>query len=103
MESIGSSKKSSPAIRAMVVLGILIAVTAIPVSPAISQVSCYKGDVQEGNYIGEIDSTASENAGADCNSFYDDCQGQCLGCIYDDNLTEDVCYDNQGNKFIKPD
>jgi hypothetical protein len=104
MDTERSSKKSRPAFKAAILFVVLIAMTAIHSKSAFSQISCYKGNVQEGNYIGDLSSvTTPDNAAQDCNSLYDECQGQCLACIYDDDLTEDICYDGLGNKFLKPD
>ena len=81
-----SSKKSRPAVKLMFVA--LIAMTAIQSGSAFSEVKCYKGDTQAGNHIGDLSSVTNlQNAGRDCNSTYPDCQGQCLGCIYDSNLS----------------
>ena len=92
-----SSKKSRPAVKLMFVA--LIAMTAFQSKSAFSQVKCYKGDTQAGNLIGELSRVITlQNAGRDCNSTYPDCQGQCIGCIYDSNLAKDICYDSSGTK-----
>jgi hypothetical protein len=65
------------------------------------EVSCYKGNTEEGNYVGNLTVNTPENAGQDCNSNYYQCQGECLGCFPDSDFTEDVCYDNEGRRFLK--
>lgn len=64
-------------------------------------VSCYKGNLDEGNNVGTVTVTKPEDAGPSCNSTYYDCQGQCLGCFPDKDLDRMVCYDNTGNKALK--
>lgn len=64
-------------------------------------VSCFKGNLDEGNYIGNVKVTKPENAGQDCNTTYYDCQGECLGCFPDKDLDRQVCYDNAGKKIMK--
>ncbi len=99
-----SSKKSRPAVRLTVMFVALIAMTAILSGPVFSQVKCYKGNTDEGNYVGDLSSVTNiQNAGQDCNSTYPACEGQCLGCVYDSDMTEDICYDGMGNKFLKSD
>ena len=94
-----SSKKSRPAVKLMFVA--LIAMTAFQSKSAFSQVKCYKGDTQAGNFIGEVSVITLQNAGRDCNSTYPACQGQCIGCIYDSNLSKNICYDSLGTIFPK--
>jgi hypothetical protein len=100
------AKKSRAAVKAAVLIVILLVAATGRVKPAYTQeenitVSCYKGNLDEGNYIGDLTVTTPENAGQDCNSLYYDCQGECLGCFPDSDFTEDVCYDNMGKKFLK--
>ncbi len=76
-------------------------VAAVPVKQAHSQdesisVSCYKGNSQEGNYIGEITVDELQNAAQDCNTEYEQCHGACIGCVIDSNANQ-VCYDTEGN------
>lgn len=77
--------------------------STVSANPAYSQdesitVSCYKGNTDEGNYIGDITVNNAQNAGNECNREYDDCQGECLGCVLDSDFNQ-VCYDNDGKKF----
>jgi hypothetical protein len=100
------TKKSCAAVKAAVLIVTFLFAATAPDKPVPAQdenitVSCYKGNAEEGNYIGDLTETTPENAGQDCNSLYYDCQGECLGCFPDSDFTEDVCYDNTGRKFLK--
>jgi hypothetical protein len=63
-------------------------------------VSCFKGNLDEGNFIGSLTVTSPQDAGRSCNSFYYDCQGECMGCVTNPNGFQ-VCYDNEGKKITK--
>ncbi len=85
----------------IVVAGLLYpAATAFPDGENIS-VSCYKGDQGRGDYMGNIMAFDPESVGKSCNSFYYECRGKCYGCFSDFDLSEDVCYDNAGRKFLR--
>jgi hypothetical protein len=104
MGKVRSSKKIRPTVKLAAMFVALIAMTAIQSGSAFSQVKCYKGNTQSGNYIGDLSSVINlQNAGRDCNSTYPACQGQCLGCIYDSDFVQDICYDSTGKKFLNPD
>ncbi len=64
-------------------------------------VSCFKGNLDAGNYIGSVTVTNRQNAGRSCNSTYYDCEGKCLGCFPDANRDRQVCYDNEGQEIAK--
>ncbi len=94
--------KNYAMVNAVVLAVTFLLVTAVPVKQAHSQdesisVSCYKGNAEEGNYIGEITVNEPQNASQDCNTEYEGCQGACLGCVIDSNANQ-VCYDTEGNK-----
>ncbi len=61
-------------------------------------VSCFKGNTDQGNYLGEISVSNSLNAASDCNNEYGECEGQCLGCFVDSDFNQ-ICYDVGGNKI----
>lgn len=61
--------------------------------------SCYKGPKEYMVLIGEISGANLQNAAAECNSFYGDCNGQCIGCYMDENSSMEVCMDSEGNRF----
>ncbi len=89
------------ALSTMAVLAVVsLLAAAIPAKTAFSQnesisVSCYKGNTEEGNYIGDITVNSVFNSAQDCNQEYEQCRGQCLGCVIDSNDNQ-VCYDNNG-------
>lgn len=63
--------------------------------------SCYKGDKDTGIFIGEISEANFQEAAAECNSNFGDCNGQCFGCYLDKDSSTEVCVDNQGKKFTR--
>jgi hypothetical protein len=64
-------------------------------------VTCYQGNPNAGgNTMGSV-SVIPASAGATCNSLYYDCQGRCYGCYSDFDLSEDVCVDASGRKFLR--
>jgi len=89
----------------LIVLTAFLAVLAI-VATAVAQdeeitVSCYKGNLDEGNYVGTVTVTVPENSGQSCNTTYYECQDKCLGCFPDADLDRLVCYDNSGTRTQK--
>jgi hypothetical protein len=66
-----------------------------------NSLSCYKGDKDNRIYIGEISGADFQNAAAECNSFFGDCNGECYGCYLDEESTREICLDSQGNKFTR--
>lgn len=62
------------------------------------EVTCFKGDRQEGHEIGTTTVTRPETAGTDCNAAYVDCEGVCIGCYYDSQRDREVCYALEGGK-----
>jgi len=97
--------KKRAAVKAAILAAAILLAAIAATGPAYSQdesitVSCYKGNTDEGNYIGNITVNDPRNANNDCNLEYDDCQGQCLGCFLDADFNN-VCYDNSGKKILK--
>jgi hypothetical protein len=93
-------------IRTVTCTVLVLAAVAMPVTPAHTDdenvsVSCYKGDSNNGYMVGNMMIFSPETAGQSCNSFYYDCKGKCYGCFSDFDLSEDVCYDAAGRKFLK--
>ena len=98
---------------AVIILIVLTAATALVeqayaqgegpenVEEKIIAVSCFRGNLDAGNYIGNLTVTSPQAAGRRCNSLYYDCQGECLGCFTDSDLGVQVCYDNDGRKISK--
>lgn len=63
--------------------------------------TCYIGNPNNNQNLGSIVVTSPEAAGPACNSFYYNCQGRCFGCYSDFDLSEDICVDPAGRKFIR--
>ncbi len=74
--------------------------SSITYSEAIT-VSCFQGNPEDGSYVGDITAPNPESASQVCNSLYGECRGKCTGCFSDSDITEDVCYDEAGKKFLK--
>ncbi len=106
MDMDGLAKNNCTALKAAVLIVTFLAAASIPAKPAHAQdesieVSCYKGNLDQGNYTGNVSVNDPRNAGTDCNQEYNyDCQGQCVGCLIDSDSNQ-VCYDNSGMKFLQ--
>ena len=90
-------KKNIPG-RLAFLVGLLVAAAIAP-TPAYSQdesitASCYKGNADEGNYIGNVSVNDPRNAGSDCNLTYEDCDDECVGCVINAESNQ-VCYDEE--------
>ena len=99
-------KKRNGIFRMAATGAIVLATLVSSVPPAFTDgerisVSCYKGNPDQKDYLGDMMVFAPESAGQSCNSFYYNCYGKCCGCFSDFDLTEDVCYDNAGRRFLK--
>lgn len=103
MELKGSMvKKCFFAIIAVLAMALFMT-TAIPVQQAYAEdesimVSCFKGNSEEGNYIGDISVNHIRDAASDCNQEFEGCQGDCLGCVVDSENNQ-VCYDKDAEKI----
>jgi hypothetical protein len=64
-------------------------------------VTCYLGNPNNRQSLGSIIVHSPEAAGPTCNSFNHACQGRCYGCYSDFDLSEDICVDNVGRKFLR--
>lgn len=64
-------------------------------------VTCYLGNPNDNQSMGNIIVNSPTAAGAACNSLNYICQGRCFGCYADFDLSEDVCVDSSGRKFIR--
>ncbi len=102
-----STEKKGGTARAAVFLAALTIAVIVPVNAAqtyseVVSVSCYNGDPEVVvNHIGDLTAPFPENAGQACNAMYSDCNGKCVGCVSDFDISEDVCYDSSGRKFLK--
>jgi hypothetical protein len=102
----GSTKKIGRIVRAVVFFITLIITAFIPVNAAQTyseavSASCYKGDPEEGNCIGNLTVIVPEGAGKGCNSMYSGCEGKCTGCVSEFDFGGDICYDSAGKKFLR--
>jgi len=85
---------------AVLLAAVTLSVTSAHADDNIS-VACYRGDMGNGAYLGTILVFSPDAAGQMCNSLYYGCGGKCFGCFSDFDLSEDVCYDSSGRKFLK--
>ncbi len=64
-------------------------------------VTCYLGNPNDRQTLGSMTVPNPEAAGPACNSYNFSCRGRCYGCYSDFDLSEDVCVDNSGRKFLR--
>jgi hypothetical protein len=65
-------------------------------------VTCYLGNPNNNQSLGgSLMVNTPEAAGPTCNSLNFACQGRCFGCYADFDLSEDICVDAAGRKFIR--
>jgi hypothetical protein len=96
----GTAGMAAVFIVSLIIAAIVPVKTAETYSEAIT-ISCYMGNPENDNYIGDLTVPDPENAGQSCNALYSDCQGECSGCFADSDITEDICYDKMGKKFLQ--
>jgi hypothetical protein len=87
-------------IIATVLAAVLIQVNQVQADDEKIEVACYRGNLDEGNFIGNLTVNDPRNAGHDCNLEYYDCKGECVGCLTDSD-SKQVCYDDSGTKLAK--
>ena len=76
-----------------------LSVTAMPDQNL--SVTCYLGNPNDNQSLGGITVNSPAMAGPTCNSLNYACQGRCFGCYADFDLSEDVCVDAAGRRFIR--
>ena len=76
-----------------------LSVTAMPDQNL--SVTCYLGNPNDNQSLGGITVNGPALAGPTCNSINYSCQGRCFGCYSDFDLSEDICVDASGRKFIR--
>ena len=76
-------------------------VTIQPVGDQNIDVTCYLGNPNDRNSLGNIMVHTVPEAGTVCNSMYFSCKGACCGCFSDFDLSQDICVDNAGRKFLR--
>ena len=64
-------------------------------------VTCYLGNPNNGNSLGDIMARGPESAGPTCNALNFSCKGRCFGCFSDFDLSQDICVDSNGRKFLR--
>jgi hypothetical protein len=64
-------------------------------------VTCYLGNPNDNQNLGSITVNSPASAGPTCNSFNYACQGRCFGCYADFDMSDDVCVDNSGRKYLR--
>jgi hypothetical protein len=64
-------------------------------------VTCYLGNPKDGQTLGSITVPSTEAAGPSCNSLNYSCRGRCFGCYADFDLSEDICVDASGRKYLR--
>ena len=79
----------------------LSTVTIQPVQEQNISVTCYLGNPNDRNSLGDIMVHSVPEAGTVCNSMFYDCRGACFGCFSDFDLSQDICVDNAGRKFLR--
>jgi hypothetical protein len=72
-----------------------------PVSDQTLNVTCYLGNPNDRNTLGSITAYSPAEAGASCNNLNYSCRGRCFGCYSDFDLSEDICVDASGRKFLR--
>ena len=63
-------------------------------------IGCYRVDSINYIYLGDIQIIHLINAGATCNSTYNDCDGRCVGCYINAESLE-TCFDKHGKQLEK--
>ena len=64
-------------------------------------VTCYLGNPNDRNTLGDITVQGVATAGPTCNSMFYSCKGRCFGCFSDFDLSQDICVDSSGRKFLR--
>jgi hypothetical protein len=72
-----------------------------PVSDQTISATCYLGNPNNNNTLGSITVYSPAEAGINCNSLFYSCKGQCFGCFSDFDLSQDICVDASGRKFLR--
>lgn len=72
-----------------------------PVSGQALTVTCYLGNPNNKDSLGSITVYSPAEAGINCNSLNYACRGRCFGCYSDFDMSEDICVDASGRKFLR--
>ena len=79
---------------------ILFVLSASVYATESTTINCYRADSTNYIYLGDIQIVHLINATATCNSVYNDCDGECVGCYLNAESFE-ICIDKAGNQFQK--
>jgi len=71
------------------------------VSDQTVSVTCYLGNPNDREVLGSITVSNPLEAGPSCNSLNYSCRGRCFGCYSDFDLSEDICVNNAGRRFLR--
>ena len=74
---------------------------AVGMSDQSLSVTCYLGNPNDRQSLGSITVHRPEAAGSACNSFNYACRGRCYGCFSDFDMSEDICVDGAGRKYLR--
>ena len=77
-----------------------VTIQSVPQDQNIS-VTCYLGNPNDRNSLGDIMVNSPTVAGSTCNSLFFSCKGACFGCFSDFDLSQDICVDAAGRKFLR--
>jgi hypothetical protein len=72
-----------------------------PVSDQTISATCYLGNPNDNNTLGSITVYSPAEAGINCNALFYACKGRCFGCYSDFDMSEDICVDASGRKFLR--
>lgn len=72
-----------------------------PIRDQSFSVTCYLGNPNDKQSLGSITVNSPAEAGINCNSLNYACRGRCFGCYSDFDLSEDICVDASGRKFLR--
>jgi len=64
-------------------------------------VTCYLGNPNDRQSLGSITVNSPTVAGPTCNSLNYACQGRCFGCYADFDMSDDICVDGTGRKYLR--
>jgi len=73
----------------------------VPVADRTFSITCYLGNPNDRQILGDLTVTGAETAGPACNSLFYPCKGRCYGCFSDFDYSQDICVDNSGKKFLR--
>jgi hypothetical protein len=99
----GLKKNNSAVLKTAHLMATFLAAVLILAKPVYAEdekieVSCYRGNLDEGNFIGKLTVNEHRNGGHDCNLEYYYCQGKCVGCLIDADSRQ-ACYDDSGKNW----